>query len=108
MKKKEKKCLPTRGTGERDSATGTSNSLVAQGARNLSRAGGHARNLPAGRKKTLGRVNRDSPVGCEDCYLLLTSRPIHRGLPHPRERIGGRQALRAPAARNAGGGIHRS
>ena len=83
------------GPRERGSATGLSKSLVAQRVRKLSRAGGHARNLPTGRKKALGRVNRDNPVRCEDGYPLITSRPIHRGLPHPRERIGGRQALRA-------------
>ena len=51
------------GPGERESATGTSNSLVAHRQRNLSRAGRHARDLPTGRQEPLGRANRDYAVG---------------------------------------------
>ena len=75
---------------------------------NLSRAGGHARNLPTGRKKPLGRGNRDDAVGLANGSTFAGgSRSIQRGLLHPPlRRIWRRQALGAPLGRTQGGWRH--
>jgi hypothetical protein len=53
------------GPRERGSATGIAKSLVAQRVRNLSRAGGHARNLPTGRKKAWGVSTGTTRLGAK-------------------------------------------